>query len=87
MKDFSIQRIKNHLFYNTHKLDDGIRKFDADPRIVNAWNRLEKGTQTDADIKILNHELFESKFEGIFRTDYRTAHEAANKVGRPSGLE
>ncbi|WP_259445450.1 hypothetical protein [Paenibacillus lautus] len=28
-------------------------------------------------------ELFESKFEGIFKTDYRTAHDRTVDSGRP----
>jgi len=82
-----VQRVKDHLFNNTHQLDDGVRRFDADPEIANAWGRLQSGSHTDADIQLLEHELFESKFEGIFKTDYRTAHDAANRSGRTSGLE
>jgi Putative peptidoglycan binding domain len=82
-----VARIKDHLFNRTHQLDDSIRRFDADPEIANAWRRLESGTHTQKDIQLLEHEIFESKFEGIFKTDYRTAHGAANRSGRPSGLE
>jgi hypothetical protein len=82
-----IARIKAHLFSRTHRLDDGVRRFDADPLIVNAWQRLRERTHTPKDIQLLEHELFESRFEGIFRTDYRTAHEATNRSGRLSGLE
>ena len=81
-----IQRVKDHLFSRSHQLDDGLRRFDADPAIANAWRRLQGGAHTDADIQLLKHELFESRFEGIFRTNYRTAHDAANRSGRPSGL-
>ena len=82
-----IARIKEHLFYRTHRLDDGVRRFDADPLIVNAWQRLQEGTHTPKDVQLLEHELFEAKFEGIFQTDYRVAHEATNRSGRLSGLE
>ena len=41
-----IARIKAHLFDRTHRLDDGVRRFDADPLIVNAWRRL-RGGDTD----------------------------------------
>jgi hypothetical protein len=78
--------VKDHVFSKKHKLDDGLRRFDADPEIANAWNRLRQGTHTEADLKLLEHELFEARFEGIFGTDYRTAHDAANRSGRPSGL-
>lgn len=69
------------------ELDDAIRRFDADPQIANAWQRLELGTFSQKDIQLLQHELFESKFEGIFKVDYRTAHGAANRAGYTSGLE
>ncbi|WP_322833390.1 hypothetical protein [Bacillus cereus] len=32
---------------------------------------------------LLRHEIFESRFEGIFKTDYKTAHNATVKSGRP----
>jgi hypothetical protein len=82
-----IARIKAHLFDRTHRLDDGVRRFDADPLIINAWRRLREGAQTPKDRQLLEHELFEARFEGIFQTDYRTAHEATNRSGRLSGLE
>ena len=41
-----IARIKRHLFYDFHQLDNGVRRFDADPLIVNAWQRLRGGRQT-----------------------------------------
>jgi hypothetical protein len=81
-----VQRVKDHLFNHTHQLDDAVRRFDADPAIANAWQRLRDGSYTAKDIQLLEHELFESRFEGIFGTNYRTAHGAANRSGRPSGL-
>jgi hypothetical protein len=87
MKEFQVKRIKDHLFNKEHLLDDGVRRFDADPQIANAWKHLEGGNYTDKDVQLLKHELFESKFEGIFKVDYRTAHGAANRAGRLSGLE
>ncbi len=87
MRNFQIDRIKDHLFNRTHRLDRGVARFDADPAIANAWNRLQSGTHNAGDIQLLKHELFEAKFEGIFKTNYRSAHDAANRAGRPSGLE
>ena len=78
-----VARIKDHVFVNEHKLDLGVRQFDADPEIVNAWSRLKNGDFVQSDLDLLRHEIFESKFEGIFRTDYRTAHEAAIRANRP----
>jgi hypothetical protein len=82
MQPTSVSRIKDHLFKRTHQLDDGVARFDADPFIANAWQRMQSGTHTPNDMRLLQHELFESKFEGIFRTDYRTAHDAAIRSGR-----
>lgn len=89
MPEFQVRRIKEHIFNNTHQLDHGkgIARFDPDLKIAEAWKRLESGMHTESDFLILRHEYFESRFEGIFKTDYRTAHNAANRAGRPSGLE
>lgn len=82
-----VQRIKDHLFNKKHLLDDGLQRFDASPEIANAWSSLKKNSFTCKDIQLLKHELFESKFEGVFKTNYRTAHSAANRAGYKSGLE
>ena len=82
-----IRQVKEHIFFKQHQLDDGFRRFDADPAIANAWERLRSGDIAKKDIQLLEHELFETKFEGIFKTSYREAHEAANRAGRTSGLE
>jgi hypothetical protein len=50
--------------------------------MYNAWNRLETGDFVDSDIDLLRHEIFESKFEGIFKTDYQTAHGRTIDSGR-----
>ena len=87
LKEFRIERIKDHLFFKEHKLRNSIGKFDADPLIVESWKRLEAGKFTSKGIQLLNHELFESKFEGIFKTDYLTSHNAANRAGYISPAE
>ncbi|MDZ7956445.1 MAG: hypothetical protein RMY34_00800 [Aulosira sp. DedQUE10] len=81
-QEFRIKRIKNHLFYRQHQLDDGFDLFDPDPDIADAWFRLQQGNFTFEDIRLLEHEYFESPFEGIFHTNYRTAHEATVHSGR-----
>jgi len=63
-----IARIKDHIFFRTHQLRDGVARFDADPEIASAWRRLQSGAHTEKDIQLLRHEIFESKFEGIFKT-------------------
>lgn len=82
MRQSWIARAKDHLFFRTHQLDAGVARFDADPFIANAWGRLQAGTHTANDLSLLRHELFEARFEGIFRTNYRTAHDAALRAGR-----
>ena len=78
----AVARVKNHLFFLTHQLDEKVARFDADPLIANAWYRLQSGTHTTSDLALFQHELFESKFEGIFKTIYRIAHNAAEQSGR-----
>lgn len=82
--EFRIQRIKAHWFYREHQLDYGLgfNRFDPDPDIADAWIRLQQGDFIPEDLRLLEHEYFESRFEGIFHTDYRTAHEATERSGR-----
>jgi hypothetical protein len=87
LSEMRIERIKNHLFFNEHQLKFTKSRFDADPLIVEAWKRLETNKFTNKDIQLLNHELFESKFEGIFKADYLTSHNAANQAGFVSPLQ
>ena len=77
-----IRKIKEHIFFREHELDDGTRLFDPDPDIADAWFRLQKGEYNNEDLRLLEHEYFESRFEGIFKTDYRTAHNATIRSGR-----
>lgn len=77
-----VARIKEHVFFKEHQLDSGLQRFDADPDMFNAWNRLETGDFVKSDIDLLRHEIFESKFEGVFKTNYRTAHDRTIDSGR-----
>ncbi|WP_262983498.1 hypothetical protein [Bacillus wiedmannii] len=36
-----------------------------------------------SDMDLIRHEIFESRFKGIFKTDYKTAHDATLRSGRP----
>ena len=77
-----IKLVKDHIFNNTHVLDDGvIARFDADPFIANAWQRLIDGTFSANDIALLRHELFELNYESMFQSTYREAHDAAIQAG------
>ena len=82
MSENRIERIKNHVFFKEHIKEHGVGRFEADYEIGQAWDRLQKGTFKQQDIDLLKHELFESKFEGIFKTDYRTAHDRTVDSGR-----
>lgn len=87
--EFQVRRIKEHIFFNKHQLDHGlgVRRFHPDIQIAEAWKRLESGVHTELDLLIIKHEHFECRFEGIFKTNYRIAHEAAERAGHPSGLK
>ncbi len=80
-----IQQIKDHLFRESHPLDNyegGIthRTFDPDAEIAAAWERLQQGRATNSDVVLLEHELAEST---LLRDNpgmtYREAHQQANQ--------
>jgi len=81
-QNFQIQRIKNHLFFNTHKLETGVRRFDPDIEIADSWRRLQTPRFHKQDVNLLKHEYFESRYESLYKTDYKTAHNAAINSGR-----
>jgi hypothetical protein len=76
MPEYRVQRIKEHVFFKEHRLDEGVRRFHPEIEIADAWDRLQRGNFVKQDIDLLNHEYFESRFESIHRTDARTAHDA-----------
>ena len=83
MPVYKIKRIKHHIFHDdSHILDKGVGKFSPDPEIASAWDRLVKGDFVKNDIKLLEHEYFESKFEKLWEVSYRTAHKTAENSGR-----
>ena len=75
--EYSIVRIKQHVFLNKHILDDGIRRFDADYNMAVAWQRLINGDYLDRDIMLLKHEYLESVVEKKYNLAYREAHDRA----------
>ncbi|MBC6310488.1 hypothetical protein HCJ66_13185 [Listeria sp. FSL L7-1582] len=85
--EWRVERIKNHVFNNLHIKDSGIARFDPDFEIAQAWERLRLGTFKNSDLQLLDHEIFEAKFESIFNTDYRTAHNKTIESGRPWDFE
>jgi hypothetical protein len=82
-----VRRVKDHVFNRQHSLPGGrVGRFDPDPEMVAAWRRLEAGTHTPLDVNRLRHEFFESRFEGIFRTDWPTAHTAAEAAAERAAV-
>ncbi len=43
------------------------RRIERIIAIAQAWTRLQQGTYNTKNIDLLNHELFESRFEGILQ--------------------
>ncbi|MED1092694.1 pre-toxin TG domain-containing protein [Bacillus paramycoides] len=79
-----VSRAKEHVFFKKHDLgEQGYNRFDPDYPIAQGWKRLESGNFLKEDMDLLRHEIFESRFEGIFKTDYKTAHNATVRSGRP----
>ena len=66
-KSENIQKCKNHLFYETYRLDRyeslgeplEIKRFDANEDQARAWKKLEKGTHTKEDLIWLMHKKAE----------------------------
>ena len=73
--EYSIARIKQHVFLDKHILDDGIRRFDADYNMAVAWQRLVNGKFLDRDVLLLKHEYLESVVEKKYNLTYREAHD------------
>lgn len=87
MSEERVRRIEHRLFHADHVIryqngEQVIKRFDAHPKIANAWQRLQEGASGPRDIDLLKHEIFESRFEAIHRTDYLDAHRAPERSGR-----
>ncbi|MEV0769364.1 hypothetical protein [Nocardia salmonicida] len=80
-----IEQIKNHVFNEEHLLDSydagTMGRFDANPRMAEAWQRLQTGDPHDADIDLLRHELYESNYMKQHGPSYKNAHQAAIDSG------
>lgn len=81
-----ITMIKNHVFRDEHLLDsygDNIMgRFDANPRMAEAWQRLADGNAHPADIDLLRHERFEAQhMASTGDPSYGRAHAATNEAG------
>lgn len=84
-KNKNVQKCKNHLFHDIHRLDrykslgepDEIKRFDANENQARAWKRLEEGTHTKEDLIWLKHEKAEQWYEQKHDTGYSESHEKA----------
>jgi hypothetical protein len=77
-----IEQIYNHLFNEEHELDAGIARFDANPRIARAWERLQNGVPDSTDVELLRHELYESSWmRDNGNQNYVMAHQATLDAG------
>lgn len=81
-----IRQIKDHLFNEEHLLDSygsaTMGRFDANPRIAEAWVRLRNGNAHAADIDLLRHELHESTHMAETGSQsYKAAHQATIDAG------
>lgn len=81
-----IAMIKNHVFREEHVLDlygdSTVARFDANPRMAEAWQRLADGNPHPADIDLLRHERHEAQYmASTGDPSYGRAHTATNDAG------
>jgi hypothetical protein len=81
-----VTAIKNHVFRDEHLLDlygdSTVARFDANPRMAEAWQRLADGNPHPADIDLLRHERFEAEYmASTGDQSYGRAHTATNEAG------
>jgi hypothetical protein len=81
-----ITAIKNHVFREEHLLDlygdNTVARFDANPRMAEAWQRLADGDPHPADIDLLRHERFEAEYmANTGDPSYGRAHTATLDAG------
>ena len=79
MSESDIQTIKNHIFFDEHRLYDGVGRLDPDYDMAVAWNRLAHGKPEERDFLLLKHELLESQVELWYNLTIADAHARANK--------
>ena len=90
-KESNVQKVKDHVFNDTHILDRHVDqgvpatqgRFDSNETQAEAWNRMEEGTHTEADITWMKHETAESWYEKKYNSGYSEAHDRVD--GRWNG--
>jgi hypothetical protein len=81
-----IEMIKGHVFRGEHLLDlyppATTERFDANPRMAEAWTRLMEGNAHPSDFDLLAHEKYEAEFmRNTGDPSYSRAHRAALEAG------
>ena len=80
----AIQKVFNHIFVNQHRFDNGdIKQFDPSYDMAISWQHLlsKSGKEiSNADIMLLEHEMFESIIMTDNQTTYEKAHKQANEI-------
>jgi uncharacterized protein YukE len=81
-----VRLVKDHVFFDEHLKDmygeAEVGRFDANPRIVEAWQRIVDGNPHPADLDWLAHERYEAKFMADTGSpSYDRAHSATNDAG------
>jgi len=61
--------------------DSTVARFDANPRMAEAWQRLADGNPHPADVDLLRHERFEAEYiAGTGDQSYGRSHTATNEA-------
>jgi hypothetical protein len=81
-----VELIKDHVFRDEHLLDlyppPTTARFDANPRMAEAWIRLADGNPHPSDFDLLAHELYEARYmREAGDPSYSRAHRAAIDSG------
>ena len=79
LKKSEVRKVRNHLFFEKHKLSKGFVRFDESAEIANAWEALEQGRPSELDIILIKHELEELTIMEKYGYDYYKAHLLANR--------
>ncbi|BDC34600.1 hypothetical protein Noda2021_05580 [Candidatus Dependentiae bacterium Noda2021] len=79
IKQSIIEKIKNHVFMDQHLLADGLKQFDPQIDIANAWIRLVDGEFAKSDLLWLKHEFAESLIMRDISVKWSDAHPLINK--------
>lgn len=76
-----IEKIKNHVFNETHILDGrSVERFAPCEDAVEAWKRLISDKFIQSDLRLLQHELAESLLMNGQEMSWEATHHTVNKI-------